>query len=69
VVLSIIILCVMMFSVEAGSSHPTELDTEALGLVPKRALAGALLPWFSHMFLHGGAVAPDRQPVLSVGLR
>lgn len=53
VVLSIIILCVMMFGVEMGSSHPTEL-VQALGLVPKRALAGALLPWFSHMFLHGG---------------
>jgi len=53
VAVSLIILCVMMFGVELGSSNPEQL-IHMLGLVPQRALGGALLPWFSHMFLHGG---------------
>ncbi len=53
VVLSLLVLCVMMFLVELGSSDPSALIRQ-LGLVPSRALSGSLLPWFSHMFLHGG---------------
>jgi membrane associated rhomboid family serine protease/Zn-finger nucleic acid-binding protein len=53
VVMALVILCVMMFGVQAGSSHPKQLML-MLGLVPARALSGELVPWFSHMFLHGG---------------
>jgi len=53
VVLSVLLLCVMMFFVELGSRDPSALVLQ-LGLVPIRALSGSLLPWISHMFLHGG---------------
>lgn len=54
-VLSLVILCVMMFLVQMGSSSPDDL-VRTLGLVPQRALSGqaSLLPWLSYMFLHGG---------------
>ncbi len=53
IVVSLLLLCVMMFAVEMGSSDPNALIRQ-LGLVPRSALSGSLLPWFSHMFLHGG---------------
>ncbi len=57
VVLSLVILCVMMFFVQLGASEPEQF-VRMFGLVPKLAMASTrwLVPWLSYMFLHGGVV-------------
>lgn len=46
-------LCVLCFLLELVAPNP-QAFLQTHGLVPSRAFSGSLLPWLSHLFLHGG---------------
>lgn len=51
IVTTLIVLCVLGFLAQLGGSPDLILQ---YGLIPARGLAGGVLPWITHMFLHGG---------------